>query len=107
MTDPTITGAGIGGVIVATFWGITKLVPVIAKVVKPINSKGKLNTVRSMEFKPGKADICIERGEELVRHNQILINLVNETGESKEDRKDIKDKLTNGFQRIYDKLDGK
>jgi len=41
MTDPTITGAGIGGVIVATFWGITKLVPVIAKVVKPINSKGR------------------------------------------------------------------
>ena len=106
MTDPTITGAGIGGVIVATFWGMTKLIPVIAKAVKA-NGSGKNITLKSLEYKPGKAQICIDRGEKLATHNQILINLVNETEESKEDRKEIKREIKGGFQRIYDKLDGK
>jgi len=107
MTDPTLTGAGIGGVIVATFWGMTKLIPVIAKAVKANGSGLKLNSIKSINCKPGKADICIERGERLATHNQILINLVNETEESKEDRKEIKREIKSGFQRIYDKLDGK
>lgn len=108
MTDPTITGAGIGGVIVGMFWGMTKLIPVIAKAVKGNSGSGlKLNSIKSIDCKPGKADVCIERGERLATHNQILINLVNETEESKEDRKEIKREIKSGFQRIYDKLDGK
>ena len=106
MPDPLLTGAGIGATITATFWGVTKLIPVIVKAVKT-NGPGKNTILKSIEYKPGKADVCIERGEKLVKHNQILINLVNDTEESKEDRKDIKLKIDTGFQRIYDKLDEK
>lgn len=104
MPDPTLlTGAGIGGVVVATCWGISKVIPAIAKAVK--SNSGSKSTAKLLECKPGKADVCIKRGEKLATHNQILINLVNATEESKADRKDIKDKLDSGFQRVYDKLD--
>ena len=108
MADPTVTGGVIGGVIVATCWGISKVIPAVAKVVRS-NGKysSKNNTVKSIECKPGKAEVCIERGEKLATHDQILINLVNETEESKEDRKDIKKEIKFGLQRVYDKLDGK
>ena len=66
MADPTVTGGVIGGVIVATCWGISKVIPAVAKVVKS-NGKnsGKNNTLTSIECKPGKAKICIDRGEKL------------------------------------------
>ena len=106
MTDPTITGAGIGGVIVATFWGMTKVIPVIAKAVKPnYGANDKLKS--AIEHKPGKAQVCIEHGTILTQHSETLKHLVDETKDSKDDRKEIKNKIEKGFQRIYDKLDGK
>lgn len=90
--DPKILYMILGIVITAFFAGLVKLIPVIAKAVRADNpgSKTKFNTVRSLECKPGKADICIERGEKLVKHDGILDYLVKETEESKDDRKEIK-----------------
>ena len=106
MTDPTITGAGIGGVIVATFWGMTKVIPVIAKALKPNDgTNDKIKNV--IEHKPGKAQVCIDRGTILTKHNEMIKRLVDEANDSKSDRKDIKITIEKGFQRIYDKLDGK
>jgi len=106
MVDPTITGAGIGGVIVATFWGITKLVPVIANALKP-NSGSNDKLKSAIEHKPGKAQICIDRGTILTQHSETIKRLVDETKDSRTDRKEIKIEIKQGFQRIYDKLDGK
>ena len=104
--DPKLVGAIIGVIIATIFAGLVKLIPVIAKAVKPNPGSGpKLNTVKSIECKPGKAQVCIDRGEKLATHDQILINLINDNEESKEDRRDIKEKLDSGFQRVYDKLD--
>jgi len=106
MVDPTITGAGIGGVIVAMFWGITKVIPVIAKAVKPnYGTNDKLKS--AIEHKPGKAEICINHGTALTRNADAIKHLIDEMKDSKDDRKDIKNKIEKGFQRIYDKLDGK
>lgn len=90
--DPKLIGLIIGVTVAAVFAGLVKLIPVIARAVRPDNpgSRTKFNTVRSLECKPGKADICIKRGEKLVKHGEILNYLVKETGESKEDRQEIK-----------------
>jgi len=90
--DPKLVGIIIGIVVTTIFAGLVKLIPVIAKAVRTNNpgSGTKLNTVRSLECKPGKADICIKRGEKLVKHDGILEYLVKETEESKKDRHEIK-----------------
>ena len=90
--DPKILYIIIGVVITAIFGGLVKLIPVIAKAVRTNNpgSGTKFDTVRSLECKPGKADICIKRGTMLTQHTETLKYLVKETEESKEDRKEIK-----------------
>lgn len=89
--DPKILYTIIGVTIAAVFAGLVKLIPVIAKSVRTNSGSGsKFGTVRSVNCKPGKADICIERGQTLVKHDGILDHLVKETEESKKDRNEIK-----------------
>ena len=106
MTDPTLTGAGIGGAIVAIFWGMEKVIPAIAKAVRT-NNNDKINTRHSNNLKPGTAEKCIAHGEKIVEHDITIKFLAAESVESKKDRKEIKAKLDSGFQHVYDKLDGK
>lgn len=101
--DPTLlTGAGIGGVIIATCWGMSKVIPVVAKAVR---SNGKNSKKNTLECKPGKAQICIKRGEKLVEHEGILNQLVQADKDSKEDRKEIKTKIETGFSSVHARLD--
>lgn len=104
--DPKLIGVIIGITITAIFAGLIRLVPVIAKAVKPNPGSGpKLDTVKSIECKPGKAQICIDRGTTLTRHNETIKHLIEGLNESKEGQKEIRNKLDSGFQRVYDKLD--
>jgi len=101
-----LIGAAAGSVVTATFMGVAKLIPVITKAVRP-NGNGKKITTQSNNMKPGSAAKCIEHGEKIVEHDTTIKYLASESVESKKDREAIKNKLDSGFQRIYDKLDGK
>ena len=106
MPDPMVTGGIIGGTVTAVFWGVTKLIPVVAKIARS-NGKNsnKNNMIRAMEGRPGKAQVCIERGTVITKHDEIIKNLAEETQESKVDRKEIKTAIRTGLERIYDKLE--
>jgi hypothetical protein len=116
--DPKILGVIIGATIAGVFAGLVKLVPVIAKAVKPNSNSIRNSTVRSLDCKPGRAQICIDRGETIKEHDVTIKHLADECIEAKSDRKDIKrlveakhgethKKMDEGFKRIYDKLDEK
>lgn len=100
MADPIVTGAGLGAVISSIFYGVTRLIPVIAKSIKP-----ETNSRKSVECKPGKANICIDRGITLSEHGQTLKHLTEIVGNAKTERGEIKKEIKDGFKEINRKLD--
>ncbi len=101
--DPTlVTGAGIGGVIMATCWGMSKVIP---SVIKAVRSNGKNSKKNSSECRPGKAQICIDNGTAITQHEERIELLKTANEDAKKDRRDIVKKLDSGFTSVHTRLD--
>lgn len=105
IVDPKLFGAIIGVVVAGIFAGLVKLIPVVIKAVRSNSDSGKNPNLKSIECKPGKAQICIDRGTTLTQHSETIKHLIEITGDAKQERRDIKKEIKDGFQRVYDKLD--
>lgn len=88
--DPKILYTIVGIIIAGVFAGLVKLIPVVIKAVRSNSNPGKDTLLKSVECKPGKAQICIDRGTTLTEHTETIKHLIKETEESKGDRKEIK-----------------
>ena len=84
--------AGSGGIIVAF---AMKVIPLLFK---------KING-RNNGTGPGKADICIERGEKIVEHDTVIKHLCSIIEESKKLAKEAREENNDAHKLIFRKLD--